>query len=1770
MGGRRRARVGPGGAVVSSLSTRAGGVIRNQSDLGVAKHDTLTSTRSQDSETAVLDPVRAYKERKAAARRQQTTAKPVASESAAAVAVDTNQRDLQKQANGSSKLAPIEKTTPSQRWLGATPRLLLQEWMQRAGWRGQPRIEPHTDGVWRVRLGKGHVSGNAQRPVPVYYWKGIADLGESGKPLPEEQAASLAALWVLASVDRERNHTLRLDPSLRPYWDRFVMEHQARDEQAKRLVAQTMAAQQTASAEAKAAFQARLQQITLRLSERTRVAVEEALVLLAHVDTDLDTAEWTPTARAEHLEIVLWLRQQLEQLGFNASISAYAASLCSRRQGAQEHPREYWRAQALDWLCLHLDENELPPLFQPERATEVVTFGRTAEGDPAVSAHMAIEESTGPQHQQRAIPIVEDTLPVGDGSARARDITVSGDHHVEAGLASRTPVAQPQSNPSLQSSRPRIVQLDEPERQTAIDWLVDTMVVMSRTQAERLLLANDQHVLDAANAWIRELVSLSLPPEGRRIVLNATRDVAACLKPNAVDATTNRWVNNNTTNDLSEWAKARRREQTGLEATFGESLCWTNVLSPTLLQPASSLDQVSPQGFQIDLRKAVVQSMGPPGFSSDSHPWSPRLLCGHFYRFPRTLPMLWLDGWSAWRPPRYLRRCWLRVLHQMVEKAMTNAENSGCTQTEAVLAPSIQTWLLGWWQAGSPQAALPMATLRPLMPSPQTSLRPEEAKTFANQPMTDRQQQGRSSMPLCEANAALDALLQQREQARIAALHRTPKKPWLLLPARQAQQQFLEVLESGTDPLLIQAETGSGKTTQCPAMILENALLQGRASRTFILVTQPRRIAAIAVAQRVAYERGEVCRPSSDTEPHTSPAAGDTRTPPKPALVGYQVRLRGQRSKHTRLLFCTTGIVLRMLQEDPQLSKVSHLVVDEVHERHADTDLLLCCARSLLRVRPDLQVILMSATAKATEWEDYWQMGPQPRRLRVLNIPGRSFPVEIRWLEDLGDPSREHGAPGHHADASQSHDSQQDDLQDHGLVTAQLGIGASTTARQQADSRALLSPKHAVSHSIETAVAIPNALRKLQIDDRKRADADEDARSREHALPEETSSTSRCRLPSIGEHPLDPTIQDENQKRWRRLGFSPQHGASLALVESVIRRLDIELAMKERGQPPQHPRGAILVFLAGIAETEQLCRRLRRVEPYHRPVEVSQLEPSIAPKQRVNCFWALALHANQTLAQQEQVFASVPCSGEARKVICATNIAESSITVPDVVAVIDTCRVRSPYIQQAELSALQLRETWCSKASAMQRAGRAGRVSAGICWRLIPREPTWKQELLDAMPPELSRTPLERWLLWLLSWPQPHDGTRRSLAQAVHLLATETVTAPPQAHIEAAVRRLWRMGALTSPYPDKSEHLSVGGPAPMCLTVHRQPAGQPEVQTQCYGPTAVDDPTWTPLGRILATMPLDPVIGKLLVLGAVFGCLSWSLTAAAVLIEGSPFQRITNNHDPVQQRRVETYGPLCSDVSSAVYAWQQWMALQQRPKANKGNTLHLLEQYALSERTLECIRQTRSSLQRMMLDMGLGLPLEDTDWHEHETHTRLHRAVLFAALYPHLVRVASSGATKYVSVQGGHMEDDETSLGSHRLYDEHQQRVWLHPSSIIYSDTGERLRSARWLTYAQRLATARAYIQHVTCVPVFAVLLFSGHDMVIEHEKQQVLIDGWVRFRCAARTAVLLRAFRQQTDALLSSYFAYLVGDTSGWDDSNWSVLCQTLRTVLVKLVAYD
>jgi ATP-dependent helicase HrpA len=208
---------------------------------------------------------------------------------------------------------------------------------------------------------------------------------------------------------------------------------------------------------------------------------------------------------------------------------------------------------------------------------------------------------------------------------------------------------------------------------------------------------------------------------------------------------------------------------------------------------------------------------------------------------------------------------------------------------------------------------------------------------------------------------ALQASVAARE-ARAATLPQAPVD--VSLPIAAAAGRIVELIR-GHQVVVIAGETGSGKTTQLPKL----CLAAGRGAAGMIGCTQPRRIAARAVARRVAEEL-------------QVPLGG---------AVGFQVRFNDNVGEQTAVKFMTDGILLAEVQSDRWLSKYDTIIVDEAHERSLNIDFLLGYLKQLLRKRPDLKVIVTSATIDTERFAAHFGSAP------VVDVEGRGYPVEVRY-----------------------------------------------------------------------------------------------------------------------------------------------------------------------------------------------------------------------------------------------------------------------------------------------------------------------------------------------------------------------------------------------------------------------------------------------------------------------------------------------------------------------------------------------------------------------------------------------------------------------------------------------------------------------------------------------------------------------------------------------------------------------------------------------------
>ncbi len=482
--------------------------------------------------------------------------------------------------------------------------------------------------------------------------------------------------------------------------------------------------------------------------------------------------------------------------------------------------------------------------------------------------------------------------------------------------------------------------------------------------------------------------------------------------------------------------------------------------------------------------------------------------------------------------------------------------------------------------------------------------------------------------------------------------------------------------------IIVCGETGSGKTTQLPKI----ALSMGRGRKKCIAHTQPRRLAATSTAKRIAQELG------SDL--------GD--------VVGFKIRFQDKSTRRTAIKLMTDGILLAETQGDPLLSAYDTIIIDEAHERSLNIDFLLGYLRQLLPRRPDLKIIITSATIDADRFAKHFS-DAQGVAAPIIEVSGRLYPVEVRYrpIESDRSPGGRTGGGGGGAGGGTNSSAATGGA--NGASGANVSNSSSATAAAEFDEADLNS-------------AISDAVDEL------------------------------CRL-------------------------GP---------------------------------GDILVFLPGEREIREAADALRRHQAHG--VDI------------------LPLFARLSAAEQDRVFQQ---SGS-RRIVLATNVAETSLTVPGIRYVIDSGLARvKRYSYRNKVELLQVERV--AQAAANQRAGRCGRVAAGVCIRL------YAEEDFNARPrfadPEILRSSLAGVIL------------RMKALGLGDVAAFPFVEAPAGRAIADGQQLLAELNALD----DKGE--------------------------------------LTEIGQTLARLPLDPRVGRMILAAGKNDCLNEMLIIASGLSVQDPRER---------------------------------------------------------------------------------------------------------------------------------------------------------------------------------------------------------------------------------------------------------------------------------------
>lgn len=457
-------------------------------------------------------------------------------------------------------------------------------------------------------------------------------------------------------------------------------------------------------------------------------------------------------------------------------------------------------------------------------------------------------------------------------------------------------------------------------------------------------------------------------------------------------------------------------------------------------------------------------------------------------------------------------------------------------------------------------------------------------------------------------------------------------------------------------------------------------------------------------------------------------------------------------------------------------------------------------------------------------------------------------------------------------------------------------------------------------------------------------------------------------------------------------------GINYDLIAATVMYIDSQL-----GSQP----GGILIFLPGTMEIDRCLTALRN-------------QPSIH---------ALPLHASLQPAEQRRVFYPPP-KGK-RKVIAATNVAETSITIEDIVAVIDTGRVKETSYDPRD-NIVRLQEVWASQAACKQRRGRAGRVRAGTCFKLFTRAA--EANMPPRPEPEMRRVPLEQLCLTVLGMQGIEDAGA---------FLSKTITPPDATAVEGALETLHRIGAL-------------------------------------------DSGKLTGLGRYLSLIPADLRLAKLMVYGSIFGCLDACVTIAAILSVKSPFVSPRDKRDEAAAARASfSHGSNDGDLLTDLAAYQQWSELVRTQGYRQ--TQSWCNTHFLSHMTLREIASNKAQFLSSLKDLGIlpisypspsSSPSSTTHPLDRNSNSRaLLRALIAGAFAPQIAQI-SFPDKKFASSITGSLELDPDAR-TIKYFTQDTGRVFLHPSSTLFS-TQTYPSGTEYMAYFTKMASSKVFIRELT------------------------------------------------------------------------------------------
>lgn len=647
----------------------------------------------------------------------------------------------------------------------------------------------------------------------------------------------------------------------------------------------------------------------------------------------------------------------------------------------------------------------------------------------------------------------------------------------------------------------------------------------------------------------------------------------------------------------------------------------------------------------------------------------------------------------------------------------------------------------------------------------------------------------------------------------------------LLLPIYKHKKQILYALETN-QVLVLVGETGSGKSTQLPQYMMEG----GWADRGFqIVCTQPRRLAAQTLAQRVLQEVAGGGGQRSSTQKEVPP------------VVGYTVRFDDTTSRTmTRIKFVTDGMLLReATMQDPLLSSYSVIMIDEAHERTTNSDALLGILKKILRKRTNLRIVICSATIDAEAFLNFFI----PQQSTMINMD-----EEQNQQQQQQPPPLKKGRWG-----------------------PRIGEGEHTIID-------INGPNDVVRGTI------------ISVDGRQ--------------------------------HPVDMLYLSEPVADYLR-----------CTVETAI-----AIHTKEGGED-------ILAFLPSAEDIDIAIQMTDNLLTETKARNKSQKKQAIL----------LPLHGTLPYQMQARVF-SPKSDQTTRRIIFATNIAETSVTVPDITHVIDCGYAKTPYFDP-KTGFDRLIVAPISQASARQRAGRAGRVQSGKCYRLYT-EKYFMKAMDSSTPPEVLRSNLTGFILTLKAL-----GVDNILS--FHLLDLPSIDS-----LSHGLESLYALGALD------------------------------------------DQTNLTTLGMSMSAFPTEPRVSKMLLTSLDLGC-AWEVLAVAAVMQ----VRVLFHQPRTQRQQLDYDAAMMSDLvdpSGDHVTYANIMA----DVDDRGLDADECKEKFISFVALKRAMEVRDQLSRFLRRYGRVHGMNVTGDDQGERSKAIRRCVT-AGFFFYVAKLANDG--RYYTVRGKHM-----------------------------------------------------------------------------------------------------------------------------------------------------